>query len=351
MEDTSSSKPVLTKHLRSNKLQLPFYTGGSLYLSSTSDLIYALCNFTVVVYDSSKCTVQTTIVPENEEILCFGVDPSEKTLVTYSRNQMFRIWDLPDGKCIKHFKSLHSVALELDLQRNLVAAGTSDRNVCVYDYRKGFATHVLKGHKGIITKVSFHPIAERLQIIAASVDNTIRIWDLVLNSCIAVLGYSAPCSAFVFTPDGNSLYSSHRDKHIIQWNLQTKVKSVNLEVDEEVEAMHYFEKHKKTYLALFGDKGVARILDINSKEVVATGNEPMQPFLRCVYVKNGNKLVGVTTEQNLIYYTLDFDANNGDVPVLTYVKDCIGFHDEILDLAYDSINKQLILATNSSLLK
>jgi len=346
--EENSSKPLLTKHLRSKAVQIPFYTGGSIYFSQKSDLIYALCNFQISLYDPINCILKETIVQENEEILSFVVDPSEKYLISYSQNQMFRVWSLPDNKCIKHFKSQHAVTLDMDIQRNLIVCGTADKHVCVYDYKKGFLTHILKGHKGLITKVCFHPNPEKLLVIAASVDNSIRVWDLVLNSCIAVLGYSAACSALAFSEDGAFMYSSHRDRHILVWNLDSKVKVTNLDIDEEIEAMYYSTKNKNQYLTLFGDKGQARILDLQKKEIIFTANEPTQPFLRCYFIRNENILIGITTEQNLIYYSFN---NENDEPKLVYLKDNIGFHDEILDLAYDLPNQQLILATNSSLLK
>ena len=113
--------------------------------------------------------------------------------------------------------------------------------------------------------------------------------------------------------------------------------------------MHYIAKNKTPYLVLLGEKGVARVMNMNSKECVFSSQEPPQPFLRYAYVKSGNKLVAVTTEQNLIFYELAFDEQK--TPKLVHTSDCIGFHDEILDLAYDSPNSRIILATNSTLLK
>ncbi len=262
---------------------------------------------------------------------------------------MFRVWNIAENKCIKFFRAQHSIALEMDLQQSLVAAGTTDHKVCVYDYRKGYLTHLLEGHRGIITRVAFHPQSEKAQVIASSVDNSIRVWDLLLNSCIAVLGYAAPCSTFCFTPEGDSLISAHRDKHVLVWNLSTRLKTANLELDEEVEAMHYIAKKKATYLALFGEKGQCRIVNMANKEAVFTAKEPVQPFLRCAYVKSRSELVGVTAEQTLISYKLSFGEDG--VPALEHVRDSIGFHDEIIDVAIDSARKKVVMATNSPLLK
>lgn len=51
----------LTKHLRPEKIQIPFYSGGSLHASSTGERIYALYNFAVVVYDLAQGIILQTI--------------------------------------------------------------------------------------------------------------------------------------------------------------------------------------------------------------------------------------------------------------------------------------------------
>ena len=163
------------------------------------------------------------------------------------------------------------------------------------------------------------------------------------------MGYAAPCSTFAVTSDGNSLISSHRDKHVIIWNLLTKTKTANFELDEEIDAVHYLAKNKVPYLVLFGDKGIPRILNINTQEIVFIAEQPPQPFLRCIYVKATNSLLAVTTEQNVVIYKIEFDEES--VPKLVHDRDCIGFNDEILDTAYDQPNGRIIVATNSTLLK
>ena len=279
--------------------------------------------------------------------MCFVVDSGEKCLVTYSRNQLFRVWELPEGRCVKHFKVPQAVVLDMDIQHNLIVTGTSDRVVCVFDYVKGFSTHFLRGHKGMITKVMFHPIPEKLQVFASSVDNTIRMWDLLLNSCITVLGHASPCSTFEFSQDGNSLIAAYRDKRIIVWDLLSRAKSSSFQLDEEIEAMHYIYKNKTPLLVTFGDRGVPRILALNTKVWAHVCPHEAQPFLRCIYIKKTQHLVAVTNEQNLIVYSLRFDADKS--PCIQHVCDHIGFHDEIIDAAL--CPGHLVLATNSALLK
>ncbi len=59
--EVTETRLALTKHLKAEKSQVPFYTGGSLHFSQSQDVVYALCNFAVVVYNLAQGTVKQTI--------------------------------------------------------------------------------------------------------------------------------------------------------------------------------------------------------------------------------------------------------------------------------------------------
>ncbi len=201
----------------------------------------------------------------------------------------------------------------------------------------------------MLTKVMFHPAADKLQVLSSSVDNTIRVWDLLLNSCVAVLGHASACSTFTFSRDGHSLLAAYRNQQLIVWNLQNRVKTMSLELHEEIEAMHYAYKNKTPYVLTFGERGVARILDLKGKQWVYENHHAAQAFIRCIYAKGTKHVVGITAEQNLVVFALTFDEDKK--PRLDHVRDHIGFHDEIIDLALCPQSQRLVLATNSTLLK
>ena len=65
-----------------------------------------------------------------------------------------------------------------DSTGTVVATGGADRIVHVYDIRRGYCTHALRGHGSPVHLAVFHPVPSRLQLFSAAEDRTIRAWDL-----------------------------------------------------------------------------------------------------------------------------------------------------------------------------
>ena len=102
----------------------------------------------------------------------------------------------------------------------LLAAGTTDRLVKVFDTTKGYCTHSLQGHRGVVLCVRFHPVPAKMQLVSSSDDRTLRVWDLTLSVCVATLSaHQATVASFVFTNDGGTLISCGRDSKIYFWNV------------------------------------------------------------------------------------------------------------------------------------
>jgi len=120
-----------------------------------------------------------------------------------------------------------------------LASGSADGVVKVWDILRGHVTHVFKGHGGVVSTLAFNyprdpssVVAEqKMQLITASVDTRIRIFDLsaaVSRSAgafkpEAVLeGHVSVPRGLDVTPDGRWLISGGRDSVVLIWDLLSK---------------------------------------------------------------------------------------------------------------------------------
>jgi U3 small nucleolar RNA-associated protein 13 len=68
--------------------------------------------------------------------------------------------------------------MDIDRTSSLVATGSADGTVKVWDIAGGFCTHNFKGHGGVISAVLFHPDQAKAWLYSGADDCTVRVWDL-----------------------------------------------------------------------------------------------------------------------------------------------------------------------------
>jgi WD40 repeat protein len=107
-------------------------------------------------------------------------------------------------------------------QQKLFATGSADSIIKVWDLQKGYQTHNLKGHAGIISALAFGTIPSSSKdpwiLASASDDCSIRIWDLKGKSCLSILqDHVSVVRELAFTDCGSFLVSGGRDKVFIKW--------------------------------------------------------------------------------------------------------------------------------------
>jgi len=68
--------------------------------------------------------------------------------------------------------------MDFDPTSTLVATGSADSTIKIWDVEKGYCTHNFRGHSGIISVLKFHFMPNKLELYSGSDDCQIRVWDL-----------------------------------------------------------------------------------------------------------------------------------------------------------------------------
>jgi U3 small nucleolar RNA-associated protein 13 len=173
------------------------------------------------------------------------VTPSSRHLILFTSSLSLRVYELPSSPQAKLVQPIRVVARSHDAPVHVctadptstyIASGSADGVVKVWDIVKGFVTHVFKGHGGVVSALKFSfpqdpssvTQGRTMQLITASVDTRIRIFDLMsrhegASQPEAVLeGHVSVPRGLDISPDGKWLVSGGRDSVVLIWDLSVK---------------------------------------------------------------------------------------------------------------------------------
>ena len=177
-----------------------FSPDGTLIATGSEDRI-------VRVWDIAKRSVRQALSGHKSEIYSLAFSPDGRQLVSGSGDRTAMIWDVESGSLVRTLVAsdgpstgengaaagpadagVTSVALSAD--GSMLAAGSLDTVVRVWDARTGALLDKLRGHKDSVYSVAFAPHGGWL--VSGSLDKTLKIWELEpLRRLIASGGSSA----------------------------------------------------------------------------------------------------------------------------------------------------------------
>ncbi|KAH9982630.1 quinon protein alcohol dehydrogenase-like superfamily [Lactifluus volemus] len=250
-----------------------------------------------------------------------------------------------------------------------LASGATDGTVKVWDIVRGFPTHVLRGHGGVVSAIAWsYPRAmeletRKMRLFTASVDTRIRMWDLTQGAEQAASANRWAMArqrgrdqvVLVWDISERKLKKSRKGKEKEAWpSLENTITALE---HEEVDASESSSRLRHLRFFTAGEKGLVRIWDGKTGDVLRVfgeerhasldpaDREEQRQILDAFIVPSTSSIVSVHADQNILFYSLASGS---------LYRQLIGFNDEIIDtvlLSSRQSSDHVALATNSSLIR
>ena len=283
------------------------------------------------------------------------------------------------------------ITTAIDSSGTLIATGSADGVIKVWDIRGGYVTHTLRGHNGVVSALHFFEAivwpkddevqskqekkrrkdgghqgdtiegvvrgdiaTGRFRLASGSEDGKIRVWHLAKQKAIATLdSHVSVVRGLDFSPGLNTLVSAGRDKTAILWDAQTWDTRRVIPVLQGVEAVGFVGNSALVYTG--GESGAVQIWDSQTGRKAIEGQSADgagKDILHILHNPACSFLLSVHSDQSLLIHStssiLQPAASNISDEPLPVMRRISGTHDEIIDLAYLTPERSLLaLATNS----
>ncbi|WP_026734121.1 eIF2A-related protein [Fischerella sp. PCC 9605] len=188
---------------------------------------------TIKLWDVSSGQCLQTLQGHKGGVRTVVFAPDGNILISCSTDSTIRVWDISTGKCTKvlqgHTNGVWSVALlpippnsplNKGGHRAIVASGSDDNTVKIWDITTGRCIKTLQGHTDWIRSVAF---SKQGLLASSSLDQTIRLWDLDKGMCVGILkGHTHGVFTVCFIGEGNILASCSIDRTVRLWDVATQ---------------------------------------------------------------------------------------------------------------------------------
>ncbi|MEG4303636.1 nSTAND1 domain-containing NTPase, partial [Microcoleus sp. D3_18a_C4] len=216
----------------------------------------------------SQAAAPNTLGGHANWVWAVSFSPDGKLLATGSADRTVKLWDTTTGKQINtltgHTNEVFAVSFSPD--GKLLATGSADNTVKLWDTTTGKEINTLTGHTHWVWGVSFSPDGKRLA--TGSRDKTVKLWDTTTHKQIKTLtGHTDVVRAVSFSPNGKRLATGSADKTVKLWDTTTGQEIKTLTGHTDVVWAVSFSPNGKLLATGSGDKTVKLWDTTTDKEI------------------------------------------------------------------------------------
>jgi WD40 repeat protein/uncharacterized caspase-like protein len=201
-------------------------------------------------------------------VAAIDISRDGKLIASGSFDKTVILWDAESGKQLRSFEGhsefITSVALSHD--GRLLASGSTDDTIKLWQVSVGRELRTLAGHTNNVLAIAFN--ADDSILASTSVDKTLKLWNVKDGKELHTLtGHTETINAVAFSPDGKFIASASDDKTLKIWDIASGKEIATLAGHGDKVRAVTFSPDGKTLASASNDKSVKLWETISGKEI------------------------------------------------------------------------------------
>ncbi|KAI9678958.1 MAG: hypothetical protein M1829_001943 [Trizodia sp. TS-e1964] len=149
-------------------------------------------------------------------IMCLQFD--DKILATGSYDSTIKIWDIQSGQELRTLRGHESGIRALKFDETKLISGSIDRSLKVWNWRTGECLSTYRGHGDGVVGLDF----DTTIVASGSKDSTVKIWNFHDKSTFQLRGHRDWVNAVKIDSASRTIFSASDDFTVRLWDLDTK---------------------------------------------------------------------------------------------------------------------------------
>ncbi|KAI9767972.1 MAG: hypothetical protein M1840_005284 [Geoglossum simile] len=149
-------------------------------------------------------------------VMCLQFD--DNILATGSYDTTIKIWDIETGKELRTLHGHESGVRALQFDDTKLISGSIDRTLKVWNWRTGECKSTLTGHMGGVISLHF----DSTILVSGSVDRTVKVWNFEDKSTFQLRGHTDWVNSVKVDSASRTVFSASDDCTVRLWDLDTK---------------------------------------------------------------------------------------------------------------------------------
>jgi WD40 repeat protein len=248
------------------------------YSPDGSFIITAGSDSSLIIWNADRKTIYRTITGLRARPNDALITGDNKYALSGGKDNIVTLWDLTaiPPKIVRTFEGHNGAIKSIDISRDgrMVATGSTDRTVRVWDFQSANLVYELQGHSKDVNCVTFSPDGKTLA--SGGADGIINLWNMNNGSrIISKPVHKGFVRDLVFSPDGKLLASCGDDKLIYTWQIPGLNKTGTFEGHKDRVQVVDFSPDGKTLISGGWDKMIF-LWDVPTQKIILQSEKQKQ---------------------------------------------------------------------------